>query len=125
VEGGTDGALTAEASAAKRKEIAAAIRADAATQTGNPLAYLLRLAESLVYEHDAKTYAQVDKLAGSYVASVKGLPAGELEKRKNEITGVLRVFRYLAKWKIAPAEFAPLAALDRIEKTQGWDQPKK
>jgi hypothetical protein len=125
LEGGTDGVLTAEASTAKRKEIAAAIRADAIRQKGNAVGEMMRLAESLVYERDANTYAQVEKMANGYASGVKSLSPGELEGRKGEITSVLRAFRYLARWNIAPAGFAPLAALDRIEKAQGWDIPKK
>jgi hypothetical protein len=125
IEGGTDGYLDANASAAKRKEIAAAIRADAANFKGNATAEMLRLAESLVYEKDPSTYKQVEKMSENYVAGVKSLSGGELETRKDEIMNVLRAFRYLAKWKIAPTGFAPLAALNKIEKAQGWDQPKK
>ena len=73
----------------------------------------------------ANILGQVEKMADGYVASVKSLSGGELEMRKDEITSVLRAFRYLAKWNIVPAGFAPLAALDRIEKAQGWDVPKK
>lgn len=125
IEGGTDGALTAEASMAKRKEIAAGIRADAAKLKSDSTAGMLRLAESLVYENDPATLAQVQQLADRYVASVKPLGAADLEKRKGEIRSVSGAFKYLAKFKIVPPTFSALAALDRIEKSQGWDKEKK
>jgi hypothetical protein len=125
VEGGTDGVLTAEATAAARKQIAAAIRADAVTLKGNSTAEMLRLAESLAYEKDASVVSQVEKMAESYATSVKALPGGELENRKSEILNVLRAFKYLAKWNLVNPGFAPLAVLDQIEKAQGWDKPKQ
>lgn len=125
IEGGTDGVLTAEATTAKRKEIAAGLRNDAAKLKANPTEEMLRLAESLVYEKHAATYAQVEQLAERYVASVKPLSASELEQRKEEIRSVTRAFKYLAKFNIVPKTFAATAALDRIEKAQGWDKEKK
>jgi hypothetical protein len=125
IEGGTDGILAAGATERKRKEIAAAIRADATRLTANPTAQMLRLAESLVYEKDSKVAADVTRMAGRYAENVKLLSSPELESRKGEIREVLRSFKYLAKWNLVPAGFAPLAVLDQIEKAQGWDQEKK
>jgi len=125
IEGGTDGYLTPEATMAKRKEIAATLRNDAAKLPADSSARMLRLAESLVYEKDASTYREVEQAAERYIAALKSAAPAELEKRKGDIQSVTRAFRYLAKWKIAPANFAPLAALDRIEKAQGWDKEKK
>jgi hypothetical protein len=127
IEGGTDGVLTAEATAAKRKEIAASIRSDAARLADNPTAHLLRLAESLVYEHDAEVYRTVEQLARRYVAGLESLRATELEARKGEILNVRRAFQYLRKFEFAPTDFAPLASVERIVKAQGWDdeQAKK
>lgn len=123
IEGGTDGELTAEAATAKRKQIATAIRSDAAKLSGT--AQTLRLTESLVYEKDPATYAQVEQALNNYAASVKSLPGAELENRKGEILRVLSALRYLVRWQIVPGNFAPAAVLAQIEKTQGWDQPKK
>ncbi len=123
VEGGTDGALSVAATTAKRQEIAAMIRADAAKLTG--AAQMLRLAESLTYEHDAATAAKVDDLAGAYVASLKSLSGAALEAKKDEARNVQRAFQYLAKFEFVPASYAPKAALDQIVKAQGWDAEKK
>ncbi|MGH7943505.1 MAG: 3-keto-disaccharide hydrolase [Opitutaceae bacterium] len=124
-EGGTEGVLTAEATTARRKEIAAALRGDAGKLKGNPTAEMLRLAESLVYEKDSKVAGQVVQMADRYAASVKSLSGGELENRKGEMLEVLRSFKYLVKWNLVPAGFAPLGILNAIEKAQGWETPKK
>ncbi len=123
VEGGTDGALSPVATTAKRKAIAASIRTGAAGKSGT--AGLLRLAESLVYEKDAATSAKVDELATAYAASVKALPAAQQESRKGEIESVLRAFRYLVKFEIEPASYAPKAVLEQIVKARGWEEKKK
>jgi hypothetical protein len=125
VEGGTDGILTAEAAKAKRAETARTLRADAATLAGDPTAQMLRLGESLVYEHDRATFTQFEQMAQRYTASVKALSGGELETRKNEIRNVTRAFQYLVKFGIAPSSFTPVAALEGVAKAQGWDQEKK
>jgi hypothetical protein len=123
VEGGTDGALSPAATLAKRREIAAQVRADAGKLAGT--ARMLRLAESLVYEKDVATSAQVDNLAQAFVAGLKSLPPAQLDARKNEINSVLRAFKYLAKFEIKAANFEPLQGLERIVKAQGWEEKKK
>jgi len=123
IEGGTDGALAPAGTLAKRKEIATTLRADAAKLAGT--AHLLRLAESLVYENDPAAAAEVEKLAGAYSAGLKSLPATELDARKTEATSVLHSLQYLAKFDILPQSSAPKAALEQIEKAQGWDAAKK
>jgi hypothetical protein len=123
VEGGTNGALTAEATTAKRKEIAATVRTDAAKLTGT--AQLLRLAESLVYEKDAATAAKVETMATTFVASVKGLSGTAAEAKKDEAKSLQRAFAYLVKFNLVATPFAPKAALDALVKAQGWDKEKK
>jgi hypothetical protein len=123
IEGNTNGYLTAEATTAKRKEIAATVRADAARLAGT--AQLLRLAESLVYENDAATSAQVEQLASAYVGSLKSLSGAALEAKKDEAKAVQRAFQYLARFEFVPAAYAPKTALDQIVKAAGWDQVKK
>ncbi len=122
-EGGTDGALTADATTAKRKAIAATLRAEAATLTAGSTAAMLRYAESLCYEKDSATAQQVEKMAASYVMGVKSLPSAELENKKGEITNVTKAFQYLARFSLMAKDFAPTTALEQIVKAQGWDQP--
>ncbi len=125
IEGGTDGALTAEATTAKRREIAATLRAEAAALPRESVAEMLRLAESLTYEKQSDAARRVDTLATSYIGSLKSLPAAELENKRREIEGVTRAFQYLAKHDLVAKDYPALAALDRIIKSQGWDQKKK
>jgi hypothetical protein len=120
---GSNGFLTAEATTAKRKEIAAGVRADAAKLAGT--AQMLRLAESLTYEKDAATAAKVDELAAAYVAGVKALTGATLEAKKNEAQSVRRALVYLGKYDIVPVSYAPRVALDQIAKTNTWDPAKK
>jgi hypothetical protein len=122
-EGGTDGVLTAEATAAKRRAIAATLRADAAKLAGT--AQMLRLAESLVYEDEAATHAQVEARATTYAASIKALPSADRTAKKGEVQSVIRALHYLGKSAIVPATFAPRATLEAIVKAEGWDQVKK
>jgi hypothetical protein len=123
VEGGTDGVLTAEATTAKRANIAADLRADAAKLTGT--AHMLRLAEALTYERDAATAAKVDTLATTYVAEVKALSGAALEAKKNEAQSVRRALAYLGKHAIVPTTYAPRVTLDQIAKANEWDPAKK
>jgi len=109
VEGGTDGELTAEATNAKRKEIAAGVRADAAKLAGT--AHLLRLAESLVYEQDPATSAEVEQLATAYIAGLKALPATQLEAKKDETNPCSAPSSISRNLKIVSTDYAPKAAL--------------
>jgi len=125
-EGGTDGYLTTEATMAKRREIAASIRKDAAAlkNANDPLPEMLRLMESLVYEKDEPTSQTAAQMAGQYVASLKTLPADKLAAKKDEARRVRDVFKYLARFKIVPDTFAPRAEIEQIIKDQGWDKKR-
>jgi len=123
IEGGTDGALTAEATTAKRKSIAATVRADAAKLTGT--AQLLLLAESLVYEKDGTTVAQVDSLASAYVKNLQSLSGPALEAKQGEVQSVKRAFDYLAKFAVVDSTYPPKSALAALITAQGWDKGKK
>jgi hypothetical protein len=124
VEGGTDGFLSAEAAMAKRKELAAAIRQDAAKlrSPDNPLPELLRLMESLVYENDEATAEKVGRMAGQYVDGVKKLPPDGLAPRKDDVKRLGGALQYLVRFNILPAAFAPKAEVDKLIKDQGWDK---
>ncbi|MFI5381071.1 MAG: DUF1080 domain-containing protein [Tepidisphaerales bacterium] len=124
VEGGTDGPLTPEAATAKKKEIAASIRTDAVTlkDAKNPLPEMLRLAESLIYDKDEATQTQVTALAEQYLVGIKAVPADKLQDKKNEVKQVADAFKYLARWKIIDAAYAPKAEIDKMVKDQGWDK---
>jgi hypothetical protein len=123
VEGGTDGYLSTKATLAKRKEIAAMVRADAA-KLDNPVNQMLRLAESLVYEKDAPTFQQMELLAGNYVTGLKQLSAHQLGAKKDEVKRIHEAFQYLTRYNMAPADFGPKVEVEEIIKAQGWDKKK-
>lgn len=123
IEGGTDGVLTAEATTAKRHEIATQLRTDAGTLSGT--ARMLRFAESLCYENEAATATQVEALADAYIERLKKLSGAALDAKKGEAKSVQRALAYLQKNKILTAPYAPKAQLDALTKAQGWDEVKK
>ena len=122
-EGGTTGTFTVEATAAKRKEIAATVRDDAAKLTA-PVPQLLRFAESLYYDKDQATFAKVEQMAGQYIAGVKALPAEKMANKKDEVKRVRDAFKYLARWKVVANDFAPKADIEALIKEQNWDKKK-
>ena len=126
-EGGTDGYLTTEATMAKRKEIAATLRAQAAqlADPSNPVPEMLRLAESLVYERDDETAQKAADMAEQYVASLQQLPADKLAAKKDEVRHLRDVCKYLVRFDVMPADFAPKAELEQIIKAHNWDKSNK
>ena len=124
VEGGTDGFLTAEATAAKRKEIAAEIRADAQklADPSSPVPGMLRLAESLTNEQDPATTQKVTEMADQYVRAIKQLPPDKLPAKKDEAKTVFSAFDYLTRFNLLPGNFAAKSALQAIIKEQRWDK---
>jgi hypothetical protein len=114
VEGGTDGYLSEEATMAKRAEIAAMIRQDAEKMDGNPVKQLLRFDESLVYERDPQTAERAQKMGAEYVAGIKQLSPEQITAKKDQILHMRDVYRYLARWKVIPAESEVKTQLDEI-----------
>jgi hypothetical protein len=113
IEGGTDGALTTEATTAKRHEIATSLRADAAKL--NDTAKMLRLAESLCYENETVTAGTVDKMSHDYVTGLQKLQGPTLEAKKGEAKSVQRAFAFLQKNKIIAVPYAPKTQLDALK----------
>jgi hypothetical protein len=124
IEGGTDGYLTTEATMAKRKEIAALLRQQAAQlkDPASPVPEMLRLAESLVYENDEATSHQAEQMAAQYIADLQQLPADKLAAKKDGAKHLRDVCRYLVKFKIVPADFKAKAQLEQIIKDNNWDK---
>jgi hypothetical protein len=121
VQGGTDGPLTVEATMAKRAEIAAGIRTDAAQVSGSP-GQMLRYMESLVYENHADTLKKVEEMAVAYLKGLSALPADQLAPKKDEVKNVNNSFKYLGKFKLIPADFGPKQEVEKLVKAQGWDK---
>lgn len=123
IQGGTDGYLTTEATMAKRKQLAATIRENAATMQ-DPMRQMYRLLESLEYEKDDAAYQKAEQMANQYVAGLKEMPADKLAAKKDEGKHFRDVMKWLADWKIVPANFAPKTEIEQIIKDQGWDKKK-
>jgi hypothetical protein len=123
VEGGTDGYLSTEATMAKRKEIAATIREDAAHKT-DAMQQMYRYMESLAYEQDEPTFQKVEQMAAKYVAGLKEVPADKLQGKKDEAKYFGETCKWLAGWKLIPASFGPKADIEQLIKDQGWDKKK-
>ncbi len=126
IEGGTNGKLSPEATMAKRKEIAAGIRKDAKQLLAaeNEKDGMLRLMESLLYEKDPSAMSDAIVLAEADAAVLETATPAQLEARKGEIMQVKNAFAYLIKFKILPADFAPLETIEGIIETQGWNKKK-
>jgi hypothetical protein len=123
IEGGTDGYLSAEATTAKRKQLAADLRADAEKlkNPANPLPEMRRLMESLKYELEPATLQKVEQMANLYVKTIKELPADQLPSRRDEVRQLNSEFAYLAKFKILPADFGPKVQIEQIVQAQRWN----
>ena len=126
IEGGTNGKLTPEATAAKRKEIAAEIRDDAKKMLaeGKDRDATMRLLESLAYENDDATRAEATQLAEKGMAELQNVPADRLESIKREIIQTKDAFAYLTKHQILPADFGPKKIIEKIIAEQGWNKKK-
>jgi prepilin-type processing-associated H-X9-DG protein len=126
VEGGTDGYLTTDATMAKRKETATSIREDAEKMAdAGSLSQMLRYMESLVYTQDDAVLGKAEKMGSDYVLKLKALPADQLAAKKDEAKSIDGNFKYMTRWKLLPATFAPSTELDALIKQQGWDKEKK
>ena len=122
VEGGTDGRLSEEAAMAKRKEIAASIRANAEELRGPDR--LLRIMESLCYDQDEDTLKRTTEISDRMIERLKEASAERLEERKGNLLQVRNAFRYLINHKLLPDNFAAAPALEEIIEAQGWNEKK-
>ncbi|MEI6077211.1 MAG: family 16 glycoside hydrolase [Verrucomicrobiota bacterium] len=124
--GGYNGPMTPAAAAAKRQEIAATIRSDAArlANPAAPMAGFYRLAESLYYDKDKATLAQVEQTASQYITSLKALAGEQLLAKKEEARHLRDVLKYLVRAQVIDGTFTPKADLDQLIKEQNWDKKK-
>jgi hypothetical protein len=114
--------MSEEATAAKRKEIAAMVRDSAAKLPEKSMERALRLAESLVYEKDDATFKTVEQWAAEYAAGIKQIPADKIESKKDEVKRVNSALQYLAKAKVIDAADAAKKDVETITKAHGWDK---
>lgn len=127
VEGSTDGYLSTQATEAKRKEIAAMIRQDAEKlkSDANTVPYIIRLAESCLYEVDEATMNQLKDLSTAYLENLKQLPADKLAARKNEVRHLRDVCNYLVRFKIIESDSPVERDLKQIIADNNWDKKNK
>jgi hypothetical protein len=121
-EGGEASQMSEEATAKKRQEIAAEVRADAAKKQGT--GKMLRLMESLIYASDAAALADSTKMSADFLASVKDLSGDALEQKKGQIRQVHEALKYLSKHKFVPAALPEEAALGALIEKAGWNDKK-
>ena len=122
VEGADQGALSEEATQAKRAEIAQTVRDDAAKLEGN--AKTLRLFESLCYASDASALSAATTGVNAFIASVKALPADKIESKKGDIMSYHSALQYLTHFKDIADDYAPTKEIADIVKAHGWDKKK-
>lgn len=122
IEGGTNGRLSEEAALAKRKEIAASIREDAAEKRGREK--LLRMMESLCYEQDPGALKEVTETADRIAARLKQATPERLSERKGNLLQMRKAFRYMLKHKLLPEDFAAAPVLEEVIEAQGWNEKK-
>lgn len=120
VEGGTDGQLSPEATTAKRAEIAAGIRAHAATLEGRP--QMMRYFESLAYEVNESAFQSASLLAAAEVMKIQGFDADALEANKKEILEFERALNYLARFKAIPEDDPARTTIKALVESQGWNK---
>jgi len=127
VEGATDGYLSTQATDAKRHEIAAMIRQDAEKlkSAANTVPYMLRLAESCVYEADETVLNQLKDLGTAYVDNLKQLPADKLAARKDEVRHIRDVCNYLVRFKVIEADSEVERDLKQIIADNNWDKKNR
>lgn len=116
-EGGTDGRLSKEATAAKRAENAQMMLEQAASLEG--IEKLFKLMESLVYKHDESVYDEASKMADAYVAELKAA-GGKIHSEKADVIGTYRAVKYLSDHELVPKPLPALKELDKIMEEKGW-----
>lgn len=119
-EGGDTSVMSEAATAAKKAEIAASLREDAAGKAGKDQA--LRYLESLCYAPDDTAAAKAGAWLNGFIAEVKGLAADRQEGKKGDVMQVNNAVQYLVRHKFLPDTFAAKAALEGIIKERGWDK---
>lgn len=116
-DGGTDGRLSPEATAAKRAENAKMMVEQAKGLEGTDKMY--KLLEALVYDANDKLLVETGALADAFVQDVLAKP-DQLEARKAEIVSAYRAMKYLcADHKLIPV-LPAYGKLDQLMEDKGW-----
>ena len=118
VDGGTDGRISAEATTAKRAEIAAEVRASAADLLGCDR--MMRILEAYMYDNDPAAWSECDALVSAYVAGLQVLSSDELEKQRHPVTQLRNALTFLQRFSMIPKTYAPEQELKDLAGQQGW-----
>ncbi|GAA5481422.1 3-keto-disaccharide hydrolase [Haloferula sargassicola] len=118
IEGGDTSVMSPEATTAKRHEIAAGIRDQAADLKGKDK--LLHLLESLCYEQDAAAEKEAAKMVGAFASNLKRTPDDKLESMKGDVLQVNGALQYLAHFDIA--KFDETDDIQKLVKDREWDK---
>ncbi|MGC6424643.1 MAG: 3-keto-disaccharide hydrolase [Lentimonas sp.] len=121
-DGGTDGRLTKEVSMAKRAEIAAGIREQAAGLQG--LKKIEKLLTAHVYLYEADAWAESDALVSEFVAQFDGASDETIQTRKWDIINIFNKLDYLEYHKIVEPGYEPRSELKAIADAREWLKKK-
>ena len=99
--------------------------ASSAARTSRPVRVRVTASHRIIRIVIATSISNARARGNGAPSSVKALPAAQQESKKGEIESVLRAFRYLVKFEIEPANYAPKAVLEQIVKARGWEEKKK
>ena len=121
-DGGTDGRISEAATAAKRAEIGAEVRASAANKQG--MDQTMRLLEAQMYAIDPAASAECNRQVSKSVEQLKVLSTEELESRRQEVLNLHKALSYLQRFDIIPADYQPAKELREIADALGWLKQK-
>ena len=117
-DGGTDGRISAEATTAKRAEIAAEVRASAADLQGSDR--MMRLLEAYMYDNDSTAWDDCNAQVSACVKQLQALSADDLGQHRQAVIGLRNALLYLQRFSMIPADYAPEQELKDIAAQQGW-----
>ena len=83
---------------------------------------MLRLAESLVYEHNDDAAQRAHDLATQYLAAITQLSPEKLAAKKDELKHLRDISKYLARFEVIPDDAEPKVQLEQIVKEHNWDK---
>lgn len=115
IDGGSDGRLSVEATQAKRAEIAAEIRRDAA-EMQEGLDQALRLYESLMYAVEPVALQTADAIIKDYLVYLESLDPNKFESEKKNLRDIAKAVIYLNKFSILPEEHFALPQVEALLK---------
>lgn len=115
IDGGSDGCLSVEATQAKRLQIAAEIRRDAA-EMQEGLDQALRLYESLMYAVEPVALQTADAIIKDYLVYLESLDLNKFESEKKNLHDIAKAVIYLNKFSILPEEHFALPQVEALLK---------